>query len=103
MEPSSPRVLVVDDEVAILKLAALVLKPVGYEVVVASDGSDALRFVDAQRPFDLFVIDVVMPQMRGDEMAERLDRRDPDTKVLFCTGHKDQLFRRVRCCGRPKR
>jgi CheY-like chemotaxis protein len=92
MEQSSPRLLVVDDEVAILKLAALVLKPVGYEVVVASDGSDALRCVDTQRPFDLFVLDVMTPMMRGDELAERLHRRDPDTKVLYCTGHKDQLF-----------
>jgi two-component system cell cycle response regulator CpdR len=92
MERPSPRVLVVDDEVAILRLAALVLKPVGYEVVVATDGSDALRFVDTQPPFDLFVIDVMMPTMRGDELAERLHRRDPDTKVLYCTGHKDQLF-----------
>jgi two-component system, cell cycle response regulator CpdR len=92
MEHSPPRVLVVDDEDAVLKLATRVLEPVGYEVVVASDGSDALRYVDAQRPFDLFVIDVMMPKMRGDELAERLHRRDPDAKVLYCTGHKDQLF-----------
>jgi CheY-like chemotaxis protein len=92
MEQPLPRVLVVDDEAAILKLAARALEPVGYEVVVASDGWDALRAVDAQRPFDLFVIDVMMPKMRGDELAERLHRRDSDTKVLFCTGHKDQLF-----------
>jgi CheY-like chemotaxis protein len=92
VEQPLPRVLVVDDEAAILKLAARALEPVGYEVVVASDGWDALRVVDAQRPFDLFVIDVMMPKMRGDELAQRLHRRDSDTKVLFCTGHKDQLF-----------
>ena len=92
MEQSPPRVLVVDDEDAVLTLVARVLKPVGYEIVVSSDGYDALRVVDAQRPFDLFVIDVIMPTMRGDELAERLHRKDPDTKVLFCTGHKDQLF-----------
>jgi CheY-like chemotaxis protein len=92
MEQPLPRVLVVDDEEAILKLTARALESVGYEVVVSSDGWDALRVVDSQRPFDLFVIDVVMPTMRGDELAQRLLRRDPDTKVLYCTGHKDQLF-----------
>ena len=34
----------------------------------------------------------MMPKMRGDELAQRLHRRDPATKVLYCTGHKDQLF-----------
>jgi CheY-like chemotaxis protein len=92
VEQPLPRVLVVDDEDAILKLATRMLEPVGYEVVVASDGWDALRVVDAQRTFDLFVIDVMMPKMRGDELAQRLHRRDPATKVLYCTGHKDQLF-----------
>jgi CheY-like chemotaxis protein len=92
MDQPLPRVLVVDDEDAILKLATRVLEPVGYEVVVASDGSEALRLVETQRRFDLFVIDVMMPMMRGDELGERLHRRDPETKVLYCTGHKDQLF-----------
>jgi CheY-like chemotaxis protein len=92
MEQRLPRVLVVDDEDAVLKFAARALGLVGYEVVVASDGWDALRVVDAQRPFDLFVIDVMMPKMRGDELAQRLHRRGPDIKVLYCTGHKDQLF-----------
>jgi CheY-like chemotaxis protein len=102
VEQLLPRVLVVDDEDAILRLAARALEPVGYEVVVASDGWDALRVVDAQRPFDLFVIDVMMPTMRGDELAQRLHRRDPDTKVLYCTGHKDQLFQARPVLGRTE-
>jgi two-component system cell cycle response regulator CpdR len=92
MEQPLPRVLVVDDEDSILKFAARVLESVGYEVVVASGGWDALRVADAGRRFDLFIIDVMMPKMRGDELAQRLHQRGPDVKVLFCTGHKDQLF-----------
>jgi CheY-like chemotaxis protein len=102
VEQPLPRVLVVDDEDAILKFAARVLEPVGYEVVVASDGWDALRIIDAQRRFDLFVIDVIMPKMRGDELAQRLHRRDPDIKVLYCTGHKDQLFQARPVLGRTE-
>jgi two-component system cell cycle sensor histidine kinase/response regulator CckA len=87
------RVLVVDDERSIRAFAERALRAAGYDVVVASDGPDALRLVDAQpRPFDLFVVDVAMPQMRGDELGRRLRQQDPDVKVLYFTGHSDRLF-----------
>ena len=87
------RVLVVDDEESILTFAERALSVAGYEVVVASDGPETLRLVDVQsRPFDLFVIDVQMPEMRGDELARQLRRRDPDVKVLYFTGYSDRLF-----------
>jgi FixJ family two-component response regulator len=47
---------------------------------------------EAQRPFDLFVIDFLMPQMRGDEVGRQLHQGDPDATVLYVTGHSDQLF-----------
>jgi CheY-like chemotaxis protein len=87
----SPRVLVVDDEAAILALATRALGRAGYQVVVASNGPDALDIVDTQRAFDLFVIDLMMPMMNGDELSRRLHQRDPDTKVLYCTGYADRL------------
>ena len=64
----------------------------GYEVVTACDGSEAIRLVEAQPRFDLFVIDVMMPGMRGDELARRLHDRDPEIKVLYFTGYADQFF-----------
>jgi two-component system, cell cycle sensor histidine kinase and response regulator CckA len=87
------RVLVVDDEESIRRFAERTLRDVGYEVVLASDGPEAVRLVDAQAvPFDLFVIDVLMPQMRGDELARLLRQRDPDAKVSYFTGYSDRLF-----------
>jgi CheY-like chemotaxis protein len=87
------RILVVDDEASILRFAERALSKAGYEVVVASDGLEALRLVETQpRPFDLFVIDILMPQMRGDELARQLRQRDPDVKVLYVTGYSDRLF-----------
>ena len=86
------RVLVVDDETSILTFAERVLTDAGYEVVAASDGPNALRLIEAQRPFDLFVVDILMPRMRGDELGRQLRRRDPDVKVLYFTGHSDELF-----------
>jgi CheY-like chemotaxis protein len=80
----------VDDDEGIRRFAARALRPT-YEVETASDGWDALRLVEAQPPFDLFVIDVMMPGIRGDELARRLHGRDPAIKVLYFTGYADQF------------
>ena len=69
------------------------LRDRGYEVVEASDGLEVLRLVEQQRrPFDLFVIDFVMPKMNGEELARQLRQRDPDTKVLYFTGYGDRFL-----------
>jgi CheY-like chemotaxis protein len=87
------RVLVVDDEQSVRGFVERALRGAGYEVVIATDGPEALRLVEAQlRPFDVFVVDVVMPKMRGDELGRRLRQRDPDVKVLYFTGFIDRLF-----------
>jgi len=86
------RVLVVDDEESILTFAERTLRDAGYEVVLASDGPEALRIVETQSPFDLFVIDILMPQMSGDELARRLRQVDQDAKVLYFTAYSDRLF-----------
>ena len=91
-KPQMPRILVVDDEESVRTFAERVLRDAGYEVVIASDGPEALRLVEQQRPFDLFVIDLVMPLMSGDELARHLRRADPDMKVLYFTGYSDRLF-----------
>ncbi len=86
-------VLVVDDEASICAFAERTLRTAGYDVMVASDGPEALRLVEAQRqPFALFVLDLVMPEMRGDELARLLRQRDLDAKVLYFTGYSDRLF-----------
>ena len=86
------RVLVVDDEAGIRVFAARVLADAGYATAVAGDGAEALRMVDEQAPFDLFVVDINMPGMRGDELARQLRERDHNVKVLFFTGFSDRLF-----------
>jgi two-component system, cell cycle sensor histidine kinase and response regulator CckA len=93
-EPNNraPRVLIVDDEDSIRTFAARALREAGYDVVVASDGPDALAVVEQSGSFDLYVIDLLMPQMRGDEVARRLRRADPGVKILYFTGYSDSLF-----------
>jgi two-component system, cell cycle response regulator CpdR len=86
------RVLFVDDDEGIRRFVPQALGRAGYEVVTASDGLDALRVVDAELRFDLFILDIMMPRMRGDELAARLHQRAPDTRVLYITGYADQFL-----------
>jgi len=86
------RVLVVDDEESIRRFAERALSDAGYDVTVAADGPEALRISQEEGQFDVFVIDVVMAGMRGDEVGRRLRRADPDVKVLYFTGYSDRLF-----------
>jgi two-component system cell cycle sensor histidine kinase/response regulator CckA len=90
----APRILVVDDDAAVRRFAEAAFRDSAYEAMVVADGDTALAFVARQqRPFDLFVLDLMMPSMRGDELAASLRRTDPDVKVLYLTGFADQLFR----------
>jgi len=89
---NSVRILVVDDEESVLTFAERALRDAGYEITVASSGPEALRILGAQAPFDLFVIDMVMPLMSGDELARRVHRDNPDVKVLYFTAYSEQLF-----------
>jgi CheY-like chemotaxis protein len=94
MRPTSDprRVLVVDDEAPIRTFTARVLRDAGYVTAVAANAPDALSIAEGEAPFDLFVLDVTMPGMRGDELARRLRQGSPDAKVLYLTGFSDRLF-----------
>jgi signal transduction histidine kinase len=88
-------VLVVEDEPAVRVLAARLLRGLGYHVLEAENGNDALRVATAHvgQPIDLLLSDVVMPQMGGKELTDLLRPIHPETKVLFASGYTgDALF-----------
>jgi two-component system cell cycle sensor histidine kinase/response regulator CckA len=87
-----PRVLVVDDEESVRLFAGRALRGAGYSVLLASDGSEALKVAKEHGPFALFILDVVMPQIMGQEVSRRLRLMNPDVKVLYFTGYSDRLF-----------
>ena len=88
-------VLVVEDADPVRSLAARVLDAAGYRVLTAIDGVDALRTSESwTAPIDLVLTDVVMPRMGGDELADRLARMRPRTKILFMSGYTGSSFRR---------
>ena len=86
-------VLVVDDDDAIREVARRVLARNGYRVLDAANGQKALDLA-GDRTCDLLLTDVVMPEMSGRELAERLRSRHPDLAVLFMSGYSEDVLGR---------
>jgi two-component system, cell cycle sensor histidine kinase and response regulator CckA len=81
------RVLVVDDEPAVLKLINSILTKSGYEVMGAPDGRTALEIVCRPTAVDLVISDVVMPGMKGPELLEAIKRVSPSTALMLMTAY----------------
>jgi len=92
-KPSEPPLaLIVDDEPAVLDIAARVLRSSGYRTVTAANGFDALALLAGANHIDVLVTDLVMPSMNGDELSRRIRSDAPDLPVLYLTGFADRLF-----------
>lgn len=86
-------VLVVDDEPSIRKMLVQTLQPLGYKLFDAPSGEDAVKLSDAcPCSIDLLVTDVVMGEMNGIQLAETLQQRRPDIKVIFISGYTDNAI-----------
>ncbi|HET7023620.1 MAG TPA: PAS domain S-box protein [Gemmatimonadales bacterium] len=82
--------LVVEDADAVRHVTCRILRNCGYQVLEAADGPAALKVVAAAKhPIDLLVTDVVMPEMSGRELAERLQAEHPGLRVLYLSGYTD--------------
>jgi DNA-binding NtrC family response regulator len=90
-------VLVVDDEDDIRTVVGAMLKAQGYTVLDTRDPQQALRLA-AQQPVNLLLTDVVMPLMRGTELAQRLQSISPWTKVLLMSAF---MVAEVTASGQP--
>jgi len=86
---NAPRLLVVDDEDAILEFVSFNLRKEGYDVTVAHDGDEALALADKQH-FDLVVLDIMLPGVDGFEVCRRL-RAKGDVPVLFLSARDTEL------------
>ena len=81
-------ILLVEDDEDVRAYTADCLRELGYRVVEAASGEDAMVFVDQTREeIDLLFTDVVMPGMTGEELAAELRRERPDLKVLYASGY----------------
>ena len=90
---SSETVLLVEDEEAVRHFAREVLQLHGYTVLEARHPGEALRLGSEHRgPIHLMITDVVMPQMSGREVANRLAPRRPEMRVLYMSGYTDEAI-----------
>jgi two-component system cell cycle sensor histidine kinase/response regulator CckA len=86
-------VLLVEDELSVRGLAVQVLRENGYNLLEAANGIEALRMAQEYAgEIHLLLTDVVMPQMGGKELADRLKPLRPDIKVLFTSGYTDNAI-----------
>ncbi len=89
----SETILLVEDETAVRELVRRVLAERGYQVLPAADGREALQLVERyDGPIHLLLTDVVMPEMSGSQLAERLKAVHPDTRVIYMSGYTENAI-----------
>ncbi len=84
------RLLLVDDDEALLAATGALLRTEGYEVRCCLDGASALRALETA-PVDVVVLDYFMPGMTGEQFVERLRQTDPVTQVVLHTGYAGEF------------
>jgi len=82
-------ILVVDDEAAYQEVLAKMLTKVGYRVITAADGNEALTLL-ADSKFNLIISDVFMPNLNGYALAARIRATDHDVPIILISGYLSQ-------------
>jgi PAS domain S-box-containing protein len=80
------RVLIVEDEPDLMDVAAALFLSMGYNVITASSGHEAIELM-ANHPVDILFTDVIMPGMTGIELANRTRERQPDLRIILTSGY----------------
>jgi two-component system, cell cycle sensor histidine kinase and response regulator CckA len=80
-------VLVIDDDLAMRMILSFSLTALGYVVLVAKDGEEAVQITHGHPEVRLIVLDVVMAGLSGKKLAAQLRTRLPEVSILFCSGH----------------
>ncbi|MDX1583199.1 MAG: response regulator [Thermoanaerobaculia bacterium] len=92
------RILVVDDDLAIRVLLDAVLKRMGFSVMLAQDGATALDYLE-RYDYDLILLDLMMPNVNGFEVLDKLDPRDQTPVVLFTAAPNGDQVRNPKVCA----
>jgi two-component system, NtrC family, sensor kinase len=101
-------ILIVEDDDGVREYASDILRDLNYQVIEAKDSASAMRLLEADRPFDLMLTDVVLPGISGRALADEVIRRRPGAKVIFMTGysrnaivHQGRLDRGTELISKP--
>ena len=86
------RILFVDDEEAVVQMGRKMLERLGYEVIISTDGREALEIFRSQpEQIDLVITDQTMPNITGAELARELMGIRPDIPIILCTGFSEVI------------
>ena len=96
-------ILVVEDDAGLRALLNMGLGALGYKVLLACDGPEALAICAGDIRVDLLLTDVVMPGVNGRELMEHLTARVPGLKTLFMSGFTNDILGSKGLGGRPRR
>jgi two-component system, cell cycle sensor histidine kinase and response regulator CckA len=84
----SETILLVDDEEAIVQVGKALLERLGYRIIIARSGQEAIAiFLCQSEPMDLVILDMIMPGLNGSETYDKLRAIHPAVKVLLCSGY----------------
>lgn len=91
LDGTGRRILVIDDDLAIRVLLQAVLKRMKFEVELAEDGAAGLEMLQHDPPYDLVLLDLMMPRLNGYEFIERIGKRYPEQRphiIVFTAAGK---------------
>ncbi len=89
------RIMLVEDEAAVRTFSSRALVNKGYEVLEGENGEDALSVLEAQtnKHLDLLITDVIMPNMDGPTLAQRMRQISPELKIIFISGYTEEKLK----------
>jgi len=86
------RVLLTEDDPGVRGVVTRILRDLGSDVTTASSPADALAACSAAEPFDVLITDMVMPEMNGIDLSERVRELQPSIEVLFISGYAQDVI-----------
>ena len=93
LQPGKETILIAEDEPVLLELIESVLEPLGYNVLTAENGVEALRVSrEHNGTIDILLTDVIMPEMNGRQLADAVSKERPGTKVVYMSGYTDDII-----------
>jgi len=94
-EPGSATILVVEDEKSVRKLIMEVLPKLGYRVLAAADGEEAIKVFDRWAgQIDLVLLDAILPKFGGRQVYDAIRKRKPAVRFVFTSGYNEEFINR---------
>ena len=92
MPAGTESILIVEDDPSVRRLAVVILRNCGYKIQEANNAFEALEAIRRNPHFDLVLSDVIMPQMSGKELSDKIRAQWPQTKILLMSGYTDDAL-----------